>query len=118
MILATASTSSLFKCRPLICLFLSSVFSNSGPLVFYSKFYNFGALNPALGPSFSLSLWIFDNAPTTAQYYLLTLGRSPTNYVGEFILELTSDNAVRYWEFGSEGFGLQLVSSTTLVLGE
>jgi len=88
-----------------------------GPLSFdgTKSYYGYGSFKPPLGSAFTLSMWITQSAASSEQY-LATLGRTPKNFVGEFILQLLSNNAVKYWEYGS-AYGIVLTSSNTVTVG-
>jgi len=91
-----------------------------GPLSFdgVKSYYGYGSFKPSLGSAFTLSMWITQAATSSTDQYLACLGRTPKNYVGEFILQVLSNNVVKYWEYGSNGYGISVTSSSIIALGK
>mmetsp|Transcript_25081 Transcript_25081/g.36018 ORF Transcript_25081/g.36018 Transcript_25081/m.36018 type:complete len:390 (+) Transcript_25081:217-1386(+) len=91
-----------------------------GPLSFdgVKSYYGYGSFKPSLGSAFTLSMWITQAATSSTDQYLACFGRTPKNFVGEFILQVLSNNVVKYWEYGSNGYGISVTSSSTIALGK
>ena len=96
---------------------VAASFSLTGPVTFdgTSTFLHYPPLSPALGAAFSISLWV-NPTSTSSEAYLLSLGRSPTNFDGELILEISNSEAY-YWEYGQGNYGVSLTSPTSIPQG-
>lgn len=81
-----------------------------------STFYRFASLPRALSQSFALTAWVQTNASTTQE--VITLGRNPSNYIGELVFKISSNGQLSFMDFGSYGFGFSALSTSVVTKGK
>ncbi len=62
----------------------------------------------------SFSMWV---NTTTKSSYLVALSRGPSNFNGEFIIDITSAGKVEVWEYNN-GYGLNFAGSSVVTNGK
>ena len=95
---------------------IASVFSLTGPLQLNGSYYlQYSSLPADLSISFSISLWVIPFALRWSSV-LISLGRSPSNYNGEFVLSIDPPGTIQYYEYNNE-YGISLSTPQFLVEG-
>eukprot|EP01036_Dinobryon_divergens_P027954 gene27953-36822_t len=90
---------------------IQSRFSLSGPTQFNGSTYlRYSPLSVSLGNYFSISVWVTPFAVSNA--VIVSMGRSPTNSNGQFVLYFGSNGILQYFEYNN-GYGVSLSSSSS-----
>eukprot|EP01041_Mallomonas_annulata_P010918 gene10918-22787_t len=76
-----------------------------------TQFQYYGPLKRGLSSVFTISVWI---RTTTASCVIVNYGRSPSNFQGEMILQITSAGKLQFWDYNS-GYGFNYVTGKSVV---
>eukprot|EP01041_Mallomonas_annulata_P002015 gene2016-3914_t len=76
-----------------------------------TQFQYYGPLKRGLSSKFTISVWI---RTTTASGVIVNYGRSPSNFNGEMILQITSAGKLQFWDYNS-GYGFNYVTGNSVV---
>ena len=78
----------------------------------YHMYYN--SLDNAPSNYMTISLWV---NTTTKSTTVVSMARTPSNYNGEFLLDITSTGKLEFWEYNN-GYGLDVYSNTAVTIGK
>eukprot|EP01041_Mallomonas_annulata_P003475 gene3475-6918_t len=76
-----------------------------------SQFQYYGPLRRGLSSAFTISVWI---KTTTASGVIVNYGRSPSNFQGELILQITSAGKFQFWD-DNNVYGFNYVTGNSVV---
>ena len=78
-----------------------------------SSYLYYASLSSALSSTFTISLCI---TTTSVNAYIMSIGRSPSNFNGEGILQIDGSGYLRFWDY-SGSYGLSGSSSVAVNIG-